>query len=47
VVGEDGKTPKIQTTEDYMQLRGMIKALRGVLGMGVTDPILNPEHKEK
>lgn len=28
-----------KTPEDYMQLRGMIKALRGVLAMGVTDPI--------
>lgn len=46
IIGEDGKTSRLQTAEDYMQIRGMIKALRGVLGMGVIDPIYNPNNKE-
>lgn len=46
VIGEDGKTPRLQTADDYMQIRGMIKALRGVLDMGVADHIKNPNNKE-
>jgi len=44
----DSKESRQRTSEEYMELRGMIKALRGVLDMGVTDPIYNPNKlKEK
>lgn len=36
---------RASTSEDYMQIRGMIKALKGVLDMGVTDPIRDPNFK--
>ena len=37
---------KERTSEEYMQLRGMIKALRGVLEMGVTDSLMEDNKKE-
>lgn len=32
------------TTEHDMELKGMIKSLRGVKAMGSIDPLLPPEH---
>ncbi len=40
---ENGSCP---SSEEYMIYRGMIKAFRGILGMGLIDSIRNPDEKE-